>query len=224
VARQLRAATFINILDQASQEILNLLKLLERESRPDEDGQTSRGEAGATAQIGSISLSGGDPPSPTSTSRKRKRSEAVGDVNQMLVVVTQHSHWQTDIASSFLQTLRFIVGGADALGGEEAEEKDMYVQEHMKSVIRSEPATAARIFGNILTVVSIVCNSNRLRQEELHFAALTSCVEVWESRSHPSDDQGGEAINVRHYLNSCRMSLTSASLSLLRAACFLFYV
>ena len=202
VARQLRAANFVNVLDQAAKEILDLLKVPVPDrpvQRMERDTATAGGErdtAGEDGSTSSATISGSVPASPTLSSRKRKRAEPSATPDHSPVVLERDPHWRNSITGSLIQAVRMVTEGADALGGEQADEKEMYVQEHMKSVIRSEPVTAARILGTLLTIISTAFTSDQWQ----YYAGLDACVQIWESRSQPNDDLGGEESHVRQSL------------------------
>ena len=136
------------------------------------------------------------PASQHPSSKKRKRPGTVV-VPVRSSVLSKDLRSQLSLVESLLQAARLIAGGADTLGGGTADEKATFTQEHMKSVIRSDPITAARVSGRLLEILSI---GKPLASEgsvtHTHMDPDLS-IQIWNSRSQPNDDIGGASSNVR---------------------------
>ncbi|KAF1970598.1 hypothetical protein BU23DRAFT_537621 [Bimuria novae-zelandiae CBS 107.79] len=120
-------------------------------------------------------------------SRKRKRATGTSSPSKRQAVEASES---VALFHAIRATVRSIWDKADGQGtGEEKVQS-----EHMKMVLRTESAQAARIMKNWLTAVQRIYSTPQAPSQDLDYLDLTLVVHVWELRAIDPKDNSGASV------------------------------
>lgn len=179
IARHLNTYKFLEIFEGTLQDLI---------SESEESGNNIADEASES----SSTLMESPGITPVKPSRKRKRSGSIAPAYQPLIFEER-----TTAPFRVLAKLLALTKGAPYW---KHRENDGYEREYMISVLRSEPATAARILRLSLEILYAILEGKETIYGNLSTISsiLEDSLDLWNYRSGMIDDVGGNASNVSY--------------------------
>ncbi|KAI9840616.1 MAG: hypothetical protein M1837_001512 [Sclerophora amabilis] len=203
-ARVLKGSKFIQIIDTAFKELL-----ARQESRPDRDAHSLTRDQESTSSSKSDSSTIQEEvvvPGPSNPPKKRKRSDSSTGIAQGNSNRRQSRKGAGDLFIYILQVLNRIVDLSIASHSKSESNSPADSSEYMRSVLRTDSETAARILGRALRLDFLATpefDRHSMLFKPSDSLALIKCTFViWDQRSKAGDDNEHTLSN-RHFAYHC---------------------